>query len=240
MYRGDSTRILILGDGLLGSEIQKQTGWDLISRNSNMFEFTTFHNDPKWIEVLNGYDVIVNCIANTDTYSGVKGDHWEINYQAVHKLIEVCNEHDIKLVHIGTDYMFANNKNHNATEEDVPVHSEHWYSYTKLLADGLVQLLSNNYLICRCTHKAAPFNYQKAFIDRIGNFDYTHVIAELIVKLIKADESGVYNVGTERKSIYQLAMKTNPNVEISFVPEGYPKDTSFSVEKLNNFLKHNN
>jgi hypothetical protein len=32
--------ILILGDGLLGSELIKQTGWDYISRKKNGFDFT--------------------------------------------------------------------------------------------------------------------------------------------------------------------------------------------------------
>ena len=33
-------KILILGNGLLGSEIQKQTGWDLISRKKDGFDIT--------------------------------------------------------------------------------------------------------------------------------------------------------------------------------------------------------
>jgi dTDP-4-dehydrorhamnose reductase len=56
------------------------------------------------------------------------------------------------LVHISTDYLYSGSVS-NASESDVPVHCNNWYGYTKLLADGLVQLESNNYLICRCTHK---------------------------------------------------------------------------------------
>jgi dTDP-4-dehydrorhamnose reductase len=57
----------------------------------------------------------------------------------------------IKLVHLLT-YLYSGSVS-NASESDVPVHCNNWYGYTKLLADGLVQLESNNYLICRCTHK---------------------------------------------------------------------------------------
>ena len=33
-------RVLIIGDGLLGSEIIKQTGWDYISRKKDQIDFT--------------------------------------------------------------------------------------------------------------------------------------------------------------------------------------------------------
>jgi dTDP-4-dehydrorhamnose reductase len=229
--------IVVLGDGLLGSEICKQTGWDNISRRKNMFDITVAPQNPNWEYPLSRYDTIINCIAHTDSYSNDREKHWNVNYKGVHNLVEFCNKHNIKLVHIGTDYMFANNKNKNVTEEDVPVHSEHWYSYTKLLADGLVQLLSKNYLICRCTHKPYPFPYDTAFIDRVGNFDYVHKIAELIIKLVKADENGVYNVGTKKKSVYELVWPDNHRIKKSLTPIGYPLDTSMSIEKLNNFLK---
>ena len=200
--------VIVLGDGLLGSEIIKQTNWEFVSRKKNGFNI----NDESTFSKLSEYDIVVNCIANTDTYSIDKDSHWNTNYKSVYNLVNFCNLNNIKLVHIGTDYLFANNINKNATEEDVPVHSENWYSYTKLLGDGIIQLLSNNYLICRCTHKPYPFPFENAFVDRIGNFDYTHKIAELIIKLINANESGIYHVGTESKSIYDLVHIDFPNV----------------------------
>ena len=44
----DELKVLVLGDGLLGSEIVKQTGCDFISRNKDSFDI----ND---IESFNGY-----------------------------------------------------------------------------------------------------------------------------------------------------------------------------------------
>jgi dTDP-4-dehydrorhamnose reductase len=223
--------ILILGDGLLGAEIAKQTGWDSISRKKNGFDI----NDSQKFDFSN-YHTVVNCIACTDTYSTNKELHWKTNYKAVYDLINYCNLNNLKLVHIGTDYLFANNTKKNSKEEDVPVHAENWYAYTKLLGDGIVQLLSNDYLICRCTHKPYPFPYEHAFIDRIGNFDYTPNIAKLIIKLINKNAEGIYHVGTKSKSIYDLVKKDLPNIIPINVPEGYPKDTSFSIDKLNKFL----
>ena len=195
-------KVLILGDGLLGSEIQKQTGWDYVSRKSNNLDINNLLDLPK------GYDVIVNCIANTNTYSTDKKSHWDVNYKFVSELIHYCNKSQIKLVHISTDYVYAGSVS-NASEEDVPVHCNNWYGYTKLLGDGLVQLQSNNYLLCRCTHKPTPFPYNEAWVDQVGNFDYVDKISSLIIELIESKINGLYNVGTEIKSMYELATKTN-------------------------------
>jgi dTDP-4-dehydrorhamnose reductase len=225
-------KTIILGDGLLGSEIVKQTNWDFISRKKDNIDILNF---DKWKSKLNSYNTIVNCIAHTQTYSSDKELHWKTNYEAVYNLIQYCNSTKKKLIHISTDFVYANSKP-NASENDVPVHCDNWYTYTKLLADGIIELLSNDYLICRCTHKTHPWKFNEAYIDKIGNFDYTDVIADLIIQLIKSKAYGIYNVGTKTKSMYDLASSQSPNVLLGFTPEGLPKNTSMLLDKLNNIL----
>jgi hypothetical protein len=181
--------------------------------------------------MMDSYDIILNCIANTDTYSKDRDDHWELNYKFVYNLIDYCNVLNKKLIHISTDYLYTGSIE-NATEEDVPVHCNNWYGYTKLLGDGLVQLLSNDYLICRCTHKPTPFPYENAWSDQIGNFDYVNEISSIIIKLINENNSGVFNVGTETKTMYALASKTK-NVTPAESPNHVPKNTTMSLDKLN-------
>jgi len=221
------TENLIIGDGLLGSEIVKQTSWDCVSRKRGTIDIS----DPSsWN--FNNYKVIINCIANTNTYSNDKKSHWDINYKFVYDLIQYCNLHKIKLIHISTEYLYTHSIN-NATEEDVPVHCRNWYGYTKLLGDGIVQLLSDDYLICRCMHKPTPFIHKEAWIDQVGNFDYVDIISSLIIKSINKDLKGVYNIGTDTKTMYDLALKTNSNVVPSMAPIQVPNNISMSVEKLN-------
>ena len=221
---------LILGDGLLGSELIKQTNWDYISRKKDDIDFT---DSRTYKHFLLEYDVIINCIANTDTYSEDREKHWDINYKAVADLVDICNDHNKKIVHISTDYLYTHSKE-NASEEDVPVHCGNWYGYTKLLADGYVQLKSNNFLLIRSTHKSEPFPYDKAWINQIGNFDYTSVITELIIKLINNNAVGVYNVGTELKTMFDLAKKTKKDV-VSVINKNHhttPDNVSMNLEKL--------
>jgi dTDP-4-dehydrorhamnose reductase len=221
-------KVLVLGDGLLGSEIVKQTEWDFISRKKNNLDIKNFN---VWMGMMDSYDIILNCIANTDTYSKDRDDHWELNYKFVYNLIDYCNVLNKKLIHISTDYLYTGSIE-KATEEDVPVHCNNWYGYTKLLGDGLVQLLSNDYLICRCTHKPTPFPYENAWSDQIGNFDYVNEISSIIIKLINENNSGVFNVGTETKTMYALASKTK-NVTPAESPNHVPKNTTMSLDKLN-------
>ena len=223
--------VLVLGDGLLGSEIVKQTGWNYISRKAGTFNIENLKDSLD----SHNPEIILNCIANTNTYSNDKENHWNINYVFVDELIKYCNTKNIKLVHISTDYVYAGSVS-NASEDDVPVHCNNWYGYTKLLSDGLVQLQSKNYLLCRCTHKPTPFPYDGAWIDQIGNFDYVNVISDLIIKLIKSDSCGLYNVGTETKTMYELASMTK-SVTKTFTPEHVPKNQSMNITKLQNNLE---
>lgn len=233
----EKLRVLVLGDGLLGSEIVNQSGWDYISRKKDSFDIDDVSSFQRhFMDIFDGvasrkkYDVIVNCIANTDTYSVNKEEHWRVNYVFVNNLISFCNKFEIKLVHISTDYIYSGSKQ-NASEEDVPVHCDNWYGYTKLLSDGLVQLLSNNYLICRCTHKPNPFPYESAWIDQVGNFDYVDVISKLIIETINGDLKGIYNIGTEIKTMHQLAMMTRKSKAVN-APLNVPKNTSMDTSKL--------
>ena len=90
--------------------------------------------------------------------------------------------------------------------------------------------------ICRLSHKPYPFPYESAWVDVITNADYTPVISSLVIKLINNDASGIFNVGTEKKTIYELAQRTNKNVKKIVAPPHVPKNISMNISKMENFL----
>ena len=239
-------KILILGDGLLGKELINKTKWDYISRKKDGFDISDVSTYDTMLSVEFGaiqrcpYDIIVNCIAHTDTYGTDKELAWDSNYRGVANLVEFCNKWNKKLVQISTDFVYANSKV-GATEEDVPVHGANWYSYTKLLGDGHVQLKSDNYLLLRGTHKETPFTHAKAWINQIGNFDYVNVISNLIASLIEHNATGIYNVGTEPKTMFELAKRTKPTVEPAYelFHETTATNVVISVDKTKKFLIKN-
>lgn len=226
-------RCLVLGDGLLGKEIVNQLGCEYISRKKDNFDVENIELS-KYHHLLKDFDVIVNCIAYTNTYSLEHYLNFEINCRFVDKLIDYCNENNKKLVHISTDYIYANSVP-NASESDVPVPIDTWYGYTKNVGDALVQIRSKKYLICRLSHKPNPFPYKNAWFDIRTNGDYVNIICEYVIKLILQGAVGIFNVGTEVKSIYDM-VKKDFDVEPSFRPSNVPFDTTMNVDKLKNYL----
>ena len=221
-------RQIILGDGLLGTELNQQTNWPVISRLRHDFDIT---NSNTWDQIKNT-NTIINCICCPKTNQD-KQKQWDVNYKGVADLVDFCSKKAIKLVQISTDFVYYNSIL-NATEEDAPSNSPDWYSYTKLLADGYVQLRSTNYLLIRCSHKPDPFPFEDAYINYVGNFDYVKNISYLIIQLITRKASGIYNVGTELKTMHQLAIKTKPNVNLA---QGDYVNASMNINKMNTFLE---
>tara|TARA_R110001592_G_scaffold262716_1_gene528079 strand:+ start:1485 stop:2207 length:723 start_codon:yes stop_codon:yes gene_type:complete len=233
------SKVLILGDGLLGKELHLQSGDDIISRSKDGFDICDIKTFYKLTKIEHGvaqwcpYDVIINAVGHTDTYSSDKESHWNVNYEGVANLVDFCNKWKIKLVQIVTDYIYAGSVA-NASETDIPVHCRTWYGYTKLLGDAHVQLKCNDYLCIRGTHKETPFPYDEGYIHQVGNYDYVDKVASIILQLANSSETGIINVGTELKTMYCLAKQTRDDV----IPvnkkfnEEYPSDVSMDISKL--------
>jgi dTDP-4-dehydrorhamnose reductase len=224
-------KTLILGDGLLGSELHELTKWDLASRKLSNLDID---NLSKLKDLVSGYNNIVNCIANTDSYSDDKDKHLNTNFRFAVNLSNICNNLNIKLIHISTEFVYANNIQ-PPTEEDLPLPDKSWYAYSKLLADEYISLTNNNFLICRLLHKPNPFPYDDVW-DVITSGDTVDKISFLIVQLIKEGATGIFNVGTGRKKLSNIA----PGKKVVPKPNHVPFDTSMNLSKLNLFLNNEN
>ena len=224
-------KTLILGDGLLGSELHELTKWDLASRKLSNLDID---NLSKLKDLVSGYNNIVNCIANTDSYSDDKDKHLNTNFRFAVNLSNICNNLNIKLIHISTEFVYANNIQ-PPTEEDLPLPDKSWYAYSKLLADEYISLTNNNFLICRLLHKPNPFPYDDVW-DVITSGDTVDKISSLIVQLIKEGATGIFNVGTGRKKLSNIA----PGKKVVPKPNHVPFDTSMNLSKLNLFLNNEN
>jgi len=224
--------IIVLGDGLLGSELVKQTNWNYIARKKDNIDFT---QPETYNFLLSNYDIIVNCIAYTNTYSKEKQKHWEINYKGVVDLVDYCNINQKKLVHISTDYIYANSIS-PTSEDDIPVHQQNWYGYTKLLGDAYVQLKLSDYLLIRESHKPYPFPHKTAWSNQYTNGDYVNVIANLIIKLINKNAKGIFNVGTDVKTWFNLTKKEFNTIPIPS-PEHAPLNLIMDTTKLKLYEK---
>ena len=112
-------KVLILGDGLLGSEIGKQTEWDYISRKKDGIDVLDFNT---LIPYMDNFDTILNCIAFTKTYSEDKKSSWLINYKFVDELVEYCNKTNKKLFELaGNRAQIFNKRSESKVEDPIEV-----------------------------------------------------------------------------------------------------------------------
>ena len=86
---------LIIGDGLLGTEIKRQTCLNYISRKKDVFDFVDISSYKKHLD---DYDQILNCVAYTRTYSDERQKHWDTNFLAVCDLADYCSATDKKII----------------------------------------------------------------------------------------------------------------------------------------------
>jgi len=139
--------ILITGSkGQLGSEFKN------IKESFNSFNF--FFTDIKECDITNKKSIsnyihykniycIINCAAYTDVDNAEKEIEKakKLNDIAVQNLVEICQENNIKLIHISTDYVFDGNTNKPYVESDL-TNPLGVYGITKL--EGEKKLINSN------------------------------------------------------------------------------------------------
>lgn len=184
--------------------------------------------------------MIVHAAAYTDV-DGAQREPWkcsELNVEGTKNLIAL----GLPLVYISTEYVFDGGRG-NYAEDDVP-NPLNVYAASKFLGERAV-LRSERTLVIRTLFKPRPFEHPKAVKDQIVSGDYVDVIAPLIAQAIKFFEagkvSGILHVGTGRKSIYDLAVQSRPDVEaitLADISVRLPRDTSLNLGKWNSLIKN--
>jgi dTDP-4-dehydrorhamnose reductase len=229
------------GFGNLGQELIKcasSYNIEYIAPAMDILNITSIPSLREYVEF--SYEP-VDCIVHCAAYTNVPGAETD-RIQAIDTNIigtknvinELCERKGVSLVYISSDYVYQGlNGNYKETDMTVPIN---FYALTKLAGEAYA---GKNDLIIRTSFKPNEWKYAKAFDDLYTSADYIDVIADKISFLIAKRAKGIYNVGTERKSIYELAKKRNPKVQpISkneIVGVQLPSDVSMNLSKYNEF-----
>lgn len=186
--------LLLGGSGLLGKELQK-----LLTCESPSHEELNIMN-PKFPS--KNYHMIIHCAAYTDVDKAEEESEkvFDVNLGGTLNLLYEYGI--IPFVYISSEYA------HN------PVNM---YSASKYAGELVVKCLAEKYLIIRTLFKPTPWKQDVAWQDQYTQGDYVDVIAPLIVDEInrwyQQRESKIIYVGTGRKTLYELAQKTKPDVQ---------------------------
>src|SRR6188474_2352002 len=198
------SKILVTGgNGQLGKELREfsslHTGLDFVFLSKDdlpIHQFELVRNYFKTVKPA----YCINCAAYTavDKAESEKDLAFQINGEAVGVLAAVCREHNSKLIHISTDYVFNGEASYPYTE-NFPTDPINVYGASKLEGEIEVAQLNPGSIIIRTSWVYSSFgkNFVKTMVrlmnekdevkvinDQIGSPTYAADIAEVILKII--------------------------------------------------------
>ncbi len=172
-----------------------------------------------------------------------------INVLGSKNIAEVCNNFDVKLIHISTDFVFDGSNNKPYTETQI-TNPKGVYGQTKLDGEKAIQQVFSKYYIIRTSWVYSQFgnNFMKTMLrlasertalsvvnDQIGTPTNAVDLAEALVQIILSanqqpttDNYGIYNFSNEGEcSWYDFAKKifeiNNVSIDLSAIPtEQFP------------------
>ncbi len=214
-------KVLVTGaNGQLGLELavleHKFPNLNLFFTDKNTLNIVDFEAMESYISK-NKIDVIVNCAAYTqvDKAEDVPKIADEVNHLAVKNLGLIAKMHQLKLIHISTDYVFDGNSEIPYKESDA-TNPQNAYGISKLNGEkALLKIDPKNSIIIRTSWLYSEFgsNFVKTMLrlsaekeqikvvsDQIGSPTYARDLAAVILKIIPA-------INNEGIQIYHYANK---------------------------------
>lgn len=185
-------KILITGGtGRLATELKKHLEGDYVGIENWDFIYQV----PK-----GEYDLILHLGAYTDVQKAEKEVKkcFDTNVIGTYNLVETYK--DTPFIYISTEY----------ANKPLGV-----YALSKQLGEEVVKT-HPNHLILRTSFKPTPFPFPYAYEDQYTQGDYVDVIAKELARIVKNIDRNLSNMtgylGTGRKTMYQMAQRTRPDV----------------------------
>ncbi|RZL15518.1 MAG: NAD(P)-dependent oxidoreductase, partial [Pedobacter sp.] len=108
-------------------------------------------NPQQVSEVIDKYqpDAIIHTAAmtNVDTAEADKELCYQLNVVAVQNLLSLCEEKNIQLIHLSTDFVFDGEE--GPYKEDDPVNPVSYYGESKVLAEEIIKKSTVNWVVIR-------------------------------------------------------------------------------------------
>jgi len=151
------------------------------------------------------FDIIINCAAHTAVDKAESEPELanQINHLAVKQLADIAQQHNTKLIHISTDYVF-NGQQYRPYIETDEVEPQSVYGQTKLHGEQAIQnTLKTNAIIIRTSWVYSEYgnNFVKTMLqlgnerdslniifDQVGTPTYASDLAQAIMKIVQSQE----------------------------------------------------
>lgn len=201
-------KILVTGsNGQVGNEIQELAAgfpaFEFVFVDVNELDITQSGNVDSFFQQ-HALDYCINCAAYTavDKAETDIDTAERVNVTGVENLMSNCKAHQVKMIHLSTDYVYHNSLNRPLSEDD-PAEPKSVYARTKLKGDLVV--LQGGGLVIRTSWVYSSFghNFVKTMLriggqrdalgvvfDQIGTPTYARDLAFAILTVIRQVEDG--------------------------------------------------
>jgi dTDP-4-dehydrorhamnose reductase len=230
--------LLAGGKGLLGTSIIPflKNRFDVVSLDIDEWDITD-RDSGEAIIARERPDALINCAAMTDVdgCEDRKELAEKVNSRGAAILAGICDKHNVRLVHISTDYVFDGTKGLPYNEEDTP-NPLSFYGKTKLWGEQHVLAKAPSSLIIRSqwlygedgrhfvskvVKAAGERGSVQVVNDQRGSPTYARDVAEPLAILIAKRESGVYHISNSGSCTwYELAREvfSTLGVDVQITP----------------------
>lgn len=158
-------------------------------------------------------DGVIHCAAYTAVDAAEDNEELctKINADGTESIAKVCQELDLPLMYISTDYVF-DGEGERPWEPEDPCHPLNVYGQSKYLGEQAVQKYVDKYYIVRIAwvfgvsgnnfikamlNKAKTTNRVTVVSDQVGSPTYTRDLAVLLVDMMEKDRYGIYHATNE-------------------------------------------
>ena len=233
--------ILTGGTGKLGHELTPRIKGELLTPSREELNITSQSSVKNYASNLNYEEdyLIVHCAAYTNVPKAEveKDICWKVNVEGTKNLLDYLEG---SMVFISTDYVFSGENDTGRSsvkgkykEEDTP-NPQTYYGLSKLVAEQMVRVWWEDSIILRTSFKPEKWPHPVAYTDQFTSADFTDTIAEQVAWVINnfnsvIEQTSLLNLGTSRKSVYDLVKQRNPEVWPGKRREGAPEDTSLDT-----------
>lgn len=161
----------------------------------------------------------------------------ETNIIGTANIAIACQKNNIKMIYLSTDHVYQGiDGNYKENSPLLPVNK---YAWSKLGGECSVMML-NDFCILRMAAVQKPFPHKKALVDSYKSSIFIDEIAKVLHMFI--DKKGIYNIGSERMSIYDFAKIENSDVGKIFLNDienvSMPTDSSLNLRKMKEVLEN--
>jgi len=160
-----------------------------------------------------------------------------LNIIGTSNCVLMCIKYGIKMVYLSTDFVYPGEiGNYKETDSIFPFNK---YAWSKLGGECSCILYENS-LILRMSMMENPFPHKRAFTDSLRSNIWHEEAARILYCLVDSGATGIYNIGGEKKSVYDFVRSRNTEVgrdSIKNSPVKVPADVSINIEKIKKILE---